>query len=366
MKNKIYLLIICLLSNIYVSGIDYPEVMTNGISDDGPYIFITDDGFKAKWIENGILRENIVTPENFAKFRSRFKLMFDYDDLKSTFMLQPDYGQKYTKVDSIGIITDVHGEYGIYLDLLNAMGIIDSNLKWKFGKGHLVVLGDVFDRGDMVTEILWHIFGLEKQAKQAGGMVHYLLGNHELMVLSQDLRYINDKYRNIESICDTTYNSLYSDSTVLGRWLLSKPVMTSIDDIIFVHGGISIEMVQKGLTIEKINRKFSEGIVGKDPESVYLDEELKFLNDDLGPMWYRGYFRDSSFCESTLDSILGFYGKKHIVVGHTANKGIRSFYNSKILGADAGIMYKQKGEMLIYKNKSFYIGLPSGKRIRLY
>ncbi|MCK7530014.1 MAG: hypothetical protein MZV63_02625 [Marinilabiliales bacterium] len=81
-----------------------------------------------------------------------------------------------------------------------ANGIIDRNLNWKFGRGHLVYLGDAHDRGDMVTEILWHLFSLERQAAKAGGMVHFVLGNHELMVLDGDLRFINPKYRKVEAI----------------------------------------------------------------------------------------------------------------------------------------------------------------------
>ena len=292
-------------------------------------------------------------------------MLFSYDDLKNTFLLKPDYSQNYTKIDSIGIITDIHGEYGIYLNLLNKMGIIDANLNWSFGKGHLVVLGDVFDRGNMVTEVFWHIFGLEKQAEKAGGKVHFLLGNHEVMVLGKDLRYINEKYRAVESIIDTTYCSLYSDSTVIGRWLRSKPVMITINDIIFVHAGISAALVRRDLDIDQINQIFSDRILGKNTDQVYTDEELTFLNDDLGPIWYRGYFQDTTLNESRVDSILNYYGKKHIVIGHTTNKEIHSFYHNKILGADTGIMYKRQGEMIIYKNGSFYRGLASGKRIRL-
>ncbi len=108
-------------------------------------------------------------------------------------------------MDSIGVITDIHGEYNIYIDLLKAAGIIDRNLNWKFGKGHLVVLGDIFDRGSMVNEVLWHLFGLEKQAEKAGGMVHVLLGNHEFLVLRKDLSFINEKYKEDEAISGIRY-----------------------------------------------------------------------------------------------------------------------------------------------------------------
>ena len=45
---------------------------------------------------------------------------------------------------------------------MKSLGIIDKNLNWKFGKGHLVVLGDIFDRGSMVTEVLWHLVWVRK------------------------------------------------------------------------------------------------------------------------------------------------------------------------------------------------------------
>ncbi|MCJ7446719.1 MAG: metallophosphoesterase [Bacteroidales bacterium] len=365
MKKQLLYLIIGLFFNLNASAIYRSEISDNNLINDGPYIFIMNNELKVKWIENNVLREDFIMPDNFTGIKKKFKLLFNYDDLKRTYLEKPEYGQIYNMADSIGIITDIHGEYHTYIDLLKAMGIIDKNLNWKFGKGHLVVLGDTFDRGDMVTEVLWHLFGLEKQAAKAGGMVHVLLGNHEFMVLSKDLSFINEKYEKVETISNTKYYDLYSDSSVLGKWLRSKPVVITINNIIFVHAGLSIEIVQRNLTIDQINRKFSNKIVGKDPEFVSNNEELTFLNKDKGPIWYRGYFRDTSFCESRIDSILDFYDKDHIVIGHTPNEGIKSLFNNKIFGTDAGIMYKEPEEMLMYKNGSFYKVFITGKRIKL-
>lgn len=364
MKKHLLYLITGLLISVNVSAIYRPEA-SDSLINDGPYIFIVDNELKVKWIENNVFRQDYILPDNFNEIKKKFKLLFTYDDLKHTSFLKPEYGQSYLNVDSIGIITDIHGEFNTYINLLRASGIIDKDLNWKFGKGHLVVLGDIFDRGSMVTEVLWHLFGLEKQAAKAGGKVDVLLGNHELMVLSKDLSYINEKYEKVELISNTRYYDLYSDSTVLGVWLRSKPVMITINDILFVHAGISTEMIRRNLNTEQVNSKFSNKILGKDTQLVNSDEELFFLNEDNGPLWYRGYFRDTSFCESKLDSILKFYGKDHIVVGHTVNKGINSLFNKKILGADTGIMYRQSKEMLIYKNGSFYKSLLTGKRIKL-
>ena len=266
---------------------------------------------------------------------------------------------------SIGIITDVHGEYHTYINLLRANGIIDKNLQWNFGTGHLVVIGDVFDRGQMVTEILWHLFGLEKEAERSGGRVHLMLGNHELMVLSNELDYINEKYNKVELISGIKYSDLFSGNSVLGIWLRSKPVMITINKILFVHAGISMEMIYRNLGISRVNRLFSTRILANERTAVSKNEELAFLNGNNGPLWYRGYFEDSSFCESKIDSILNFYRTDHIVVGHTPAKRARSFFNNKILGIDTGIMYELPGEILIYKNGSFFKCCPRGSRTKL-
>jgi hypothetical protein len=184
-------------------------------------------------------------------------------------------------------------------------------------------------------------------------------------VFGKNPGYINRKYINVEEIFNTRYYDLYSDSSVLGRWLRHKPVMITINDIIFVHAGISIELVYRNLTIDQINREFSDNILGKFPEQVDNDEEFVFLSKDKGPIWYRGYFSDTSFCASRLDSILDFYDKNHIVIGHTPQKGIVSLFNNKIFGTDAGIMYKRPDEMLMYKNGSFYKAFLNGTRVKL-
>jgi hypothetical protein len=414
-RQTFYLIISLFLSLNSVTFCNSGGQYTDSIND-GPYIFKVKHKLKVKWVKNNVLMEDYIIPENFAEIKNKFNLLFDYQDLWDNFLKKSNYSQSYNMVDSISVISDVHGEYSIYIDLLKAMGIIDSNLNWKFGKGHLIVLGDIFDRGDMVTEVLWHLFALEKQAAVAGGMVHVLLGNHEVMVLSKNLFSINEKYKKVEQISDTKYFNLYSKNSVLGSWLRSKPVAISINDIIFVHGGISIEMVKRNLTIMKINQIFSNNIVGKemmenkanegqvvlvqnygaDWHSGYFtdtnfrlnrsdsspdfnnkkpipvghtsskeNEEQIFLVKDYGPIWYRGYFTDTNFRESTLDSILNFYNKKHIVVGHTTSEDINSHFNNKIFGVDAGIGNHQPGEMLIYKNGFFYIGYITGNRIKL-
>jgi hypothetical protein len=60
--------------------------------------------------------------------------------------------------------------------------------------GSLILTGDFFDRGLRVTECLWLMYKLEGEALAAGGRVHFLLGNHEVMNLSGDHTYVRSKY----------------------------------------------------------------------------------------------------------------------------------------------------------------------------
>lgn len=365
MKKLLLYLIICIFLNPALSASYWSDGRDSVPVNDGPYISLLNDTLKVLWIENSLLRDEYLLPGSRSEIKISRDQSAGYNELIKVFSQKPDYRQSFKRVDSIAVITDVHGQYDIYLNQLMANGIIDNNLKWKFGKGHLVFLGDAFDRGDRVTEVLWHLFSLEKQAAKAGGMVHFILGNHEVMVLDEDLRYISQKYRNVEAISGIKYSELYSINSILGKWLRSKPVMITINDIIFVHGGISPELVHRNLNIRQINQIFSDSIVGKDIWAAGENEELGFLAGDKGPLWYRGYFTDSTFSESSLDSILVFYEKAHIVVGHSTHKEIKSLFNNKILGIDAGIMYGQPGTMLIYKEGCFYKGSVTGRRDKL-
>ncbi len=364
MKRLLYLALVFILAQ-YARGSHFDENQAAWPVKDGPYIFLVNEELKIKWIQNDVLRQGTVTEKNFKKHKKRFGFSFDYSDIKQTFSVEYCYNQCHKPADSIAVLADIHGEYSIYMKSLRSAGIIDHAHNWSFGTGHLVIIGDVFDRGDKVTEVLWHLYGLEKQAERAGGKVHVLLGNHELMVLGEDLRYIGDKYRKVEEITGTSYYDLYSDNSVLGYWLRQKPVMMTISDILFVHGGVSDEMISRKISVEDVNRKFSENFSSERDRTLCSDEELEFLDYDDGPVWYRGYFTDTTFCESRIDAILAFYDISHIVVGHTPHRTIAVRFGNKILGADTGMMYRRPGEMLLYKEGIFYRAYHDGTRVQI-
>ncbi len=364
MKKKIILVTISIFFTLSVLAV-VPSGERDTTVNDGPYYFLSNDTLRVIWIESSILREGYLLPGKKNEIMLPADLSYSHAELTKLIRMKPDFQQRYNRIDSIAAISDVHGNYDTYLDQLQSNGIIDKDLNWKFGRGHLVFLGDALDRGDKVTEILWHLIKLEKQAVKSGGMVHFILGNHELMVLAGDLSYIHDKYRTVETIAGMSYADLYSENSVLGKWLRAKPVMITINNILFVHGGVSPELVQKGMKVKQVNQIFSERIVGKDLDPSVEDKELFLLSGNDSPVWYRGYFADSTLNITSLDSILNFYGTEHIIVGHTPQKNMRLHFDRRVIGIDTGIGYGQTGNILIVKNGRFYKGSIKGVRTEL-
>ena len=112
---------------------------------------------------------------------------------------------------------------------------------------------------------MWFVFGLEKQAAAVGGKVHLILGNHELMVMHADLRFLNPKYLYTQGTLRTVYPQFFNTSTVLGQWLRSKPVCLTINESAFVHGGFSKEVLEKTESLSMINQVFRETLYDGTP-----------------------------------------------------------------------------------------------------
>jgi Calcineurin-like phosphoesterase len=87
-------------------------------------------------------------------------------------------------------IGDVHGDFDDFCMILKRVGLIDEKLHWAGGHATLVQTGDLLDRGLKERQALDLMMSLEEEAAKAGGQVVALLGNHEMMNLMGDLRYV--------------------------------------------------------------------------------------------------------------------------------------------------------------------------------
>ncbi len=258
-------------------------------------------------------------------------------------------------------LSDIHGRFDRMLELLKAHGVVDDRLRWTFGHGHLVILGDVMDRGPGVTESLWFLKALEGAARKEGGWVHVLLGNHETMVASGDLRYLHRKYAGkIPGL--PSQPELYGPESELGRWLRSLPVLLKLGDFLFVHGGISPELLASGLDLQRINACFRSafGLRARQAEG-----EVALLLGSSGPVWYRGLLAPGgrpSSTEEEVDQVLARFQVKALVVGHTSLEHVTAFHEGKVFGIDAGIQEGRPGEAWIWEKGRAWRGTAEGGR----
>ena len=234
------------------------------------------------------------------------------------------------------VVADTHGEYQILADMLIRHGVIDARLRWSFGRGHLLFLGDVFDRGAHQLEILWLIYELEAQAARAGGAVHFVLGNHEAMALRGDARYLNPRYREtVELLGVESYARLFAPDSVLGQWLRTRPALLKLDGLLCLHGGLSPAVLERKLGIRGINETIRGVLQGRAPADDEARERADFLFGEDGPLWYRGYFPAESAGPAApagdVERILRHFGARRMLVGHTRVPTITPLYDGKVI-----------------------------------
>ena len=310
--------------------------------DDGPYVFIEGN----KLVEHRIVAGNLVTSVKRA----------EREDIE--FEIANDI---FLGVSKIAALSDIHGQYDLMIRLFQANGIIGENKEWSYGDGHLVIVGDVFDRGADVVKVQWFIYELEKQAIADGGMVHYILGNHEYMVMQGDLRYLHPNHIKAAEIMNTTYDQLFGKQTQLGRWLRSKPTILKIDDNIFVHGGFSESFLMDWKGIRYANDEYRSTIEMK-KDSIKADPVLSKYAGSNCPIWYRGYF-DNSMTFEDVDMQLNQLEATRLIVGHTSQKTITELYEGKIYCVDSSIKNGRYGELLLIENGEVTRGNLNGDRL---
>ena len=325
---------------------------------DGPHVFWqTDSSAIVFYLCNGSMEKRTFQVKDTLRFYgfcldNAIKYIVPADDA----VIRP---QAIDHASKILAVSDIHGEFDHLVDILTKSGVIDPERHWSWADGHLVILGDVFDRGARVTECLWLIYRLESEARENGGAVHYILGNHELMALRGDKRYVNDKYlKGIVKKTRIKYDDLYGPDTEIGRWVRSKHATIKINDIVFVHGGLSPFVVDRNLGMEQIN-DIVRGSIDLRSSRLAFDELSRFLLGNKGPFWYRGYHYEMKgnyplVLSEEVDSILSFFGASTIVVGHSEIDSIMSLQDRRIIGIDVPVDELGSLEALLWDDGRFF------------
>lgn len=341
---------------------------------------------------------------------------------------------EWTGVTRIVAIGDLHGSYEKALRILEAAGLIDDDLAWSGGEEHLVITGDVLDRGTGGRELMDLIRRLEGESQAAGGYVHMLLGNHEAMNLMRDLRYVNpvalksfaaeekkaDRRAALKSylasrpknanreVATNEFEEKYppgyfarqqslNPDGEYGAWLLGLPAIVKVNDVIYMHGGLTEEIAEVG--VDETNRLVqsdlrrhleSRGVLEKrgivEPWMEYVDilwvrqkgreqgdklpEELRLAVDGLvgtsdslmlggrGPLWYRGGSHEDERIErGSLERTLELMEARAIVVAHSPTEGreITSRFQNRLFRIDHDISSSDALQALVVEGDDIMV-----------
>jgi hypothetical protein len=233
----------------------------------------------------------------------------------------PAHGESQGSVIAIG---DVHGDFDDFVAILQHTGLIDQQKHWAGGKTTLVQVGDLLDRGPKPRDVMDLLMTLEKEASKDGGRVESLLGNHEMMNIMGDLRYVTPE--NYASFADAKseerrraayqdylkwrkshtallaevspplemteaewmmrhpagfveHRDAFSPKGSYGKWLRGHIALAEINGVIFLHGGISPSLIS--MKLGAINSRIRDEISAFDSDKQYMVDErliLPFFN----------------------------------------------------------------------------------------
>ena len=304
---------------------------------DGPYIFYTDKGIVVKQVgeKKGVVAPSIQT---FTKDIKGKKFTAQLSEKESfSFKIKKELKNEtavYNMPEKLIAISDIEGEFEAFKQFLIANGVMNAKYQWKYGKGHLVTVGDFFDRGLWVTQTLWLIYHLEQQAEKAGGKVHFILGNHDLMNMNNDFRYVRKKYFQNASLLQDEYLHFYKPNTELGRWLATKNIVEKIGNYVFVHAGISIEIANLGLTVQELNDKARDYYFDNLKARKCKDSLYSILYQfGISPMWYRGWGKQTIDITEA-ETILERWQVGKFVIGHTLHSEVTYLMNKRVIDLD--------------------------------
>lgn len=231
-------------------------------------------------------------------------------------------------------VGDLHGDLSATLKVLSCAGLVNADSgRWIGGTSRLVQLGDVLDRGREEAEIFSLLRSLRAEAAAAGGSVHTLLGNHEV------LNVIGRAGPFIHASAQTSFGpdrvAAFAPGSELACELADFPVLLIIDDTAFVHAA-----VPPGATLESVARLNAEARAWLLGERRLPPRSLVISNGS--PVWDRSYSSPSDIepepwqCDE-LRATLGRLGVSRMVVGHTPQCHVNCACDGLVWRCDTGM-----------------------------
>jgi hypothetical protein len=253
---------------------------------------------------------------------------------------------RFEAAERLIAIGDLHGDLEAARAALRLGGAIDAEDRWIGGDLVVVQTGDILDRGDEEEAVIRLFQRLGEEAERAGGAVHVLNGNHELMNAYRDYRYVTPGgYADFADVAVTTgvdslLVSLEPDQRPraaaflpggpFARLLAQRNTIVIVGSSIFVHGGILPEHVDRGL--DHMNDQIRAWLRAEAPQPDWI-------RGNRSPVWNRVYSAEPTVAAcDTLSSVLERVGAERMVVGHSVQRtGITSFCGGRVWVVDVGM-----------------------------
>lgn len=267
---------------------------------------------------------------------------------------------RFDDVDRVVAMADVHGAYDAMVATLQNADVLGADLAWIGEKTNLVIVGDILDRGPKSRAAMDLLMRLEGEALAAGGRVHVLIGNHESMILTGDMRYVSkpeyaafaededpqerarwfDLYverqgadaDTVRDEFDQTYppgyfamRSAFRPDGRYGEWLLQKNIIAVINGTAFVHGGLSPDVAHIGL--DGVNQVLQK-------ELVEFTAVLDLLTDSEILLPTDSHYKYEIILNNYMPAL-----SEDPAILHAIDAGVR-LSNSEILGVDGPLWYR--------------------------
>lgn len=312
------------------------------------------------------------------------------------------FRSQYPAVKKLVAIGDVHGDLQATIKALKLAGVVStdvpndtidiSKIRWVGKDTWVVQLGDQIDRvrpsilvNDMCPDndgsicedegsdlkIICLFNNLHNQAQLYGGACLSILGNHELMNVDGDFRYVSPRefrefgnyFKGSKSLKNTKFPFGYIERKMAfecGGPIATKLANTrfsvlQIGSWIFVHGGLTPTIAGK-YSLNDINKHIRNWLLGcKKPETNLSVADIYHTDDDTNsPFWTR-VFSDHEDWEGAsskrmFDETMRLVNIKNegcgfpargLVMGHSPqfmyDHPINSEYENKIWRVDVGM-----------------------------
>lgn len=283
-------------------------------------------------------------------------------------------------------MADLHGDLAAARQILSGLHLVDGRDDWIGGTAVLVQTGDLIDRGRDSRGVLKWFFHLQDQAREAGGQVILLFGNHEVMHLQGLYDYLHP-----DELTDTgglaAWHALWAPDGELGRLVRARlQALALVGGTLFSHAGPLPRLAEAfaaaaapGASGPAVVEAFNTWVhmhlaagrdalanVGNMPDEMRLhflshgwaDTSLApaagsatdFLNRNpglvfgsSGPFWCgdfgRGAADDASDVCGLLQQTLSVFGVARLVLGHMPQAGghVRARCGGRLILADTAI-----------------------------